>query len=285
VAQKDVISKQTIKRMAVDIAVYLLHLSIDTEDVEVLETEQQRVEYRRADLVVRLKSDGEPFILHVEIQNANEPQMPLRMMRYYTDIALAHPQLPIKQYLMYIGKHKLTMPDQVETADWTYRYTLVDMHSVDCNTLISLDNPDALILAILCDFKGQNEQQVVNYLICRLHQLLKENESRLQDYLFMLNVLSENRDLQQCVKKAGEMLTEVNIENLPFYQLVLEKGWERGVKKGMTEGFEQGIEQGIEQGVETIVRKLLRQQSPEIIAQLIDLPLEKVLAIQNKVEH
>lgn len=284
-AQKDVISKRAIKRIAIDIAVYLLHLTIDSNDVEVLETEQQRVEYRRADLVVKLKSNGQAFILHVEIQNANESVMPLRMMRYYTDIALSHPKLAIKQYLIYIGKQKPTIADKIETEDWSYSYKLIDMHDIDCHTLIEQDNPDALILAILCDFKGQDEQQMVNYIICRLYALLKEDERNFQDYLFMLNVLSENRDLQQCVKKAGEMLTEVNIEKLPFYQLVLEKGLERGIAQGIEKGIEKGIERGIEQGIEKIVRQLLTQQSPEHIALLINLPLEKILAIKNKSTH
>lgn len=278
-AQKDVISKQAIKRIALDIAVYLLHLPVDNDEVEILETEQQRVEYRRADLVVKLKSNGSPFILHVEIQNANEGQMPLRMMRYYTDIALAYPNLPIQQYLIYIGKPKLSMADKVETENWTYRYKLIDMHTVDGNTFIAQDNPDALLLAILCDFKGQDEQQMVNYIICRLHQLLKEDEAGLQNYLFMLNVLSENRDLQQCVKKAGEMLTEVNIEKLPFYQLVLERGWSRGIESGYAEGMEKGMEAGMEK----IVRQLLVQQSPEMVAQLTDLPLNRILAIKGKI--
>lgn len=128
---------------------------------------------------------------------------------------------------------------------------------------------------------GQDEQQMVNYIICRLYALLKEDERNFQDYLFMLNILSENRDLQHCVKKAGEMLTEVNIEKLPFYQLVLEKGLERGI----AQGIEKGIERGIEQGIEKIVRQLLTQQSPEHIALLINLPLEKILAIKNNSNH
>ena len=107
-AEKDIISKQSIKRIAVDIAIHLLHLEIDPNEVELLTTEQERIEDRRADLVVKLKlKNNQSFILHIEIQSSNDKKMPLRMMRYYTDIALAYPDLAIKQYVIYIGKRNL----------------------------------------------------------------------------------------------------------------------------------------------------------------------------------
>jgi len=50
---KDITSKQLLKRMAADLANLLLKLDIDPDSVELLETQHQRVEERRADLVVR----------------------------------------------------------------------------------------------------------------------------------------------------------------------------------------------------------------------------------------
>lgn len=47
--------------------------------------------------------DGEEFLLHVEIANDNFPHMPLRMLRYYTDIRFAKHRGPIRQFLIYIG--------------------------------------------------------------------------------------------------------------------------------------------------------------------------------------
>jgi hypothetical protein len=69
---KDILGKDSIKRIAVDIAIYLLHLDIDPERVELLSTEQQRIEDRRADLVAKLEQHDRPFILHIEIQNNND---------------------------------------------------------------------------------------------------------------------------------------------------------------------------------------------------------------------
>jgi len=106
---KDIISRDTLKRLTTDFARHLL--GIEAEAVEVLETQNQRIEDRRADLVARMRAtDGAEFLLHVEIANNNCPDMSLRMLRYYSDIRLAGHSGSLKQFLIYIGSDRLTMP-------------------------------------------------------------------------------------------------------------------------------------------------------------------------------
>jgi len=121
-AHKDIISKEAVRRIAVDLANLLLDLAIDPDSLELIETETRRIEDRRADLVARVRGQGdEPaFILHIEIQSDNHPQMALRMLRYFTDIALEHPGLPVRQYLIYIGRDKLKMPAGIEQQRLCY---------------------------------------------------------------------------------------------------------------------------------------------------------------------
>jgi len=95
---KDIISRAMLKRLTTDLARQLLDL--DAKAVQVLETQNQRVEDRRADLVARMRqTDGAEFLLHIEIANNNKADMPLRMLRYYTDIRLAGHPGPIRQFL------------------------------------------------------------------------------------------------------------------------------------------------------------------------------------------
>ena len=85
---KDIISRDTLKRLTADLARHLL--GVDGVVIEVLETQNQRVEDRRADLVARMRAaSGEEFLLHTEIASNNQTDMPLGMLRYYTDIRLA----------------------------------------------------------------------------------------------------------------------------------------------------------------------------------------------------
>jgi hypothetical protein len=99
---KDILSKQIFKTLVRDFAIYLFGLPV--AEVELLESVQQRIEERRADLVARVVlAGGETFLLHIEIQNNNQAAMPVRMLRYLTDVMLDYPNTPVRQYLVYIG--------------------------------------------------------------------------------------------------------------------------------------------------------------------------------------
>lgn len=231
--QKDVVTKNLIEALAACLVTRLLKMPVVPDSIEWLDTAQHRVESRRADMVVRMQAsaDQPPCLLHLEIQNSNVTTMPLRMLRYYTDIRLRWPEQPLQQYLIYTGRKKLNMPDGL--PDFNYRYELIDMRTIDCALLLSEDTPDALVLAILCDFKERSARDIISYIIKRLHQLTLEQDEAFRRYLHMLELLSENRDLQDTVKETEQMLTDFNIENLPSFQIATQRGIERGIEKGM----------------------------------------------------
>jgi len=221
-ADKDIVSKDLLKRIAVDIARVLLHLKVDS--AEIIETEYQRIEDRRADLVAHMWGEEGDFILHVEIQNDNDDKMPWRMLRYRAEIGHSYPEVDTRQYLIYIGKAPLAMPEDLRQTGLDYRYRIVDMHRVDCQTLLTQDNPDALVLAILCDFKGRPAREVVHFILERLKQLTADNEGRFREYLRMLEILSTNRDLEKTIEEEEKMLSQVQYSQLPSYNIGHQNG-------------------------------------------------------------
>ena len=127
--KKDLIGKDILRQITIDFANLLFGLDIDPEHLELLEPEDQRIEDRRADFLARVcqRSSDESFLLHIELQNDNDRQMPLRKLRYYTDIQLQWPGEQIRQYELYLGKRPLIMVDHIEHPDWRYCYTLFDI--------------------------------------------------------------------------------------------------------------------------------------------------------------
>ncbi len=91
-----------------------------------------------------------------------------------------------------------------------------------------MDTPDALVLSILCDFKGRDEKEIIRYIISRLRELTGDDEYKLDKYMLILDTLSTNRELQSIVKEVAKMLRETKFEDMPIYQTVLEKGIEKG---------------------------------------------------------
>jgi len=163
--------------------------------------------------------------------------MPQRMLRYRTDIALQWPKVSnIEQYLIYIGKDKLSIADGIEAKGLNYHYHIVDMHQIDCQHFLRQNNPDALVLAILCDFKGRDEQEVIHHIIRELKHYYKENEKGFRDSMSMLEILSSNRDLENKVKQEEKVMLSMRWDELPSYEIGLEKGIEKGIEKGHLQG-------------------------------------------------
>ncbi len=248
--KKDTISKDILKIIIKDIAKYILHFDIQT--IELLDMEFERVESRRADIVAKIDND---IILHLEIQNDNNYQMHYRMLRYWLDINQIAPKYQIKQYVIYIGKKNLTMPNQINVSDLNYTYTLIDMKTIDCQNFLQQNTPDALVLAILCDFKQKDPREIVGYIIDQLLAHTKNDIQAFRKYMLMLEELSTNQDLKDIVKEQ-EMLSTLRYEDLPSYEIGLEKGIEKGMEKGdMKRNYDNAKrmkEEGID--VEVIVR-------------------------------
>ncbi len=265
---KDIIGKDILRQITIDFANILFELDIDPEQLELLETEEQRIEDRRADFLARVRdrSTGKPFLLHIELQNSNDSRMPLRMLRYYTDIQFHWPGEPVRQYVIYLGREELRMADHLEAEGWRYCYTLFDIGEVDCQTLIDRGTPDALVMAILCDFQDKPAQQVVNHIVLRLRELTGDDEKRFRRYFDMLEVLSTNRDLKDQLKEAEDMLKEIDRTQLPSYEL----------------GLEDGIEKGHFEGRLTVARKLLDKLSDEDIAETTGLKLDLIRQLRRE---
>jgi hypothetical protein len=135
--------------------------------------------------------------------------------------------------MVYIGKEKCYMKSQIEREKMNYSYDIINMRDIACEELIQSNDPSAIALSILCDFKGQDKQTVINTILKRLRELNDDNA--FEKYLEIVTLYSTNRGLEKNVKKGVEMLT-VDIEKIPFFQ--------DGVKVGIAQGIERGIEKG-----------------------------------------
>lgn len=289
-AEKDIVSKEVLQHLAADIANILLELDVEHDSVELLQTEQQRVESRRADMVARMRKrqTGEKLILHVEIQNANDNTMPVRMLRYLSDILLQYPEEMVYQYVVYIGKRPLNMPCQLILPAFSYQYYLLDMHTIDCRLLLMKDTPEALVIAILCDFKERPTQDMVNYIVTRLHELTGDDEQRFRNYYQMLETLAENRDLQANLAEAKDMLTQVDVTRFSTYRWGLEAGIKQ--MEAVVEEKDKAIDQALREKEETLhrlqqgVKQLLMMNTltHQQIADVFQLSLEEVAAIARQ---
>jgi predicted transposase/invertase (TIGR01784 family) len=225
--EKDIVTKEIIKEIGQDIALYILGINIDSE-VELVDKEWTRIEKRESDIVFKY----EKKIVHIEIQNDNHPMMEFRMLRYLSDILFEYKGYEVSQHLIYIGQKKCSMKKRIEQNKLSYSYDIIDVRDISCEELLYHEHPSAVALSILCDFEGKDKQMVVNTILKRIRELTKEDDREYQNYLEKVTILSSNRDLEENVKEGAKMLA-VDIEKIPFYQDGLKKGLEKGLEKGV----------------------------------------------------
>ena len=276
--KKDISTKEIIKSITIEIAKYILN--IELESVKFIDKELDRIEKREADVVIKCKISGVESILHLEIQNSNDKIMPKRMLRYFVDITTLYPDLPIHQYLIYIGKKKLNMSNEIVAENINYRYNLVDMHDIECQKLLELDTPEALVLSILCDFRGRDELELLVYIIKRLKELVNEDEHRFSKYMLILETLSTNRDLETTVKEAEEMLKNIELEKLPSYEIGFEQGIKDGIEKGIQRGIQRGIEKATLKNAMVMIKRF--KLSIDEVSKELDIDKEKLLEFIKK---
>ena len=191
------------------------------------------------------------------------------------------------------------MPVELHCYRLEYSYHVLDMHDIDCSELLDSNNPDALVLAILCDFGERAAQEVIERILLALRHIYRDDLVNLRDRLLALEVLATNRNLLPILKQSESEMLTVDIESLPSYQIGWEKGEAMGINKGKAEGEAIGISKGeaigiskgeaigiskgeaigISKGEARLVRALLRKQSPESVAELTGMELSRVLAI------
>ena len=226
--KKDIISKEITKTIIKDISTYILKL--DIKEIEYIDKESQRIENREADILAKVNNE---YILHLEIQSSYDSFMPYRMLRYFTDIKLNKDfhKYPVKQYLINLSNKN--MKNYID--EFNYKFDIIDLKSLDCNYFMNLDTPDGVVLAILCDFKNQNENFVIENIIKKLHSLVK-NEKEYRKYFSMLEELSTLRNLKETIKETEMRLSDITYKDLPSYEIGFEQGIEQGENKGITKG-------------------------------------------------
>lgn len=239
----DLVSRHLLERIALIIARLLFQL--DVAEVTLLEIQNQYLEMWRSDLLLKVTDAEGRYLLHMDIQNTPQKMIAWQMLRYRIDIALQYGFVPVQQFMVYTGHEPLSITNGIQEPGLNYVYRLIDMHTLDYQTLLAQDTPDALVIAILCHFGDTPANEAVRNILKRLLTLTENDESAFRDYLLMLEILSTtNSNLKKIMQEEAAMLSQVKYSDLPSYELGLQKGFQKGLKKGRQDKVEEDIEDG-----------------------------------------
>lgn len=259
----DNVSKFLIEQYSPDFATWLLGESITLTTINPTEL---NVEPIRADSVILLQSRG--IILHTEFQTIGDETMPFRMADYYLRLQRKFPETDIQQVVIYLKRTSsdLVRQDRYITSVMTHQFRVIRLWEQPVE--IFLSRQGLLPLAVLS--QEADKASVLAQVVGELEQITdltkRRNLSAATSILAGLEL--EAQTIQQLMR--GPVMRESTM-----YQAIL--------SEGRAEGIEQGLIQGRTDGERAIVIKVLTRKlgniSPELIAKVNVLSLERLEAL------
>ncbi len=236
-------------------------IGIEVKESEQLTDDLQHTKERKTDVLRRVTdSEGNRFILHIEYQVANEPQMALRMAEYCI-MALRKYRLPVQQHVIFLGKGRATMPTAIEEKNFWFRYNLINIRDIDYRFFLRAAHPEQKIFAILGNFENESPELALRHIV----QEVKQSASGLElgRYFRQLRILAQLRNLDLDFLNDMESITSFFRNEKDILYI-----W--------------GKKEGQEESKEAFVRNLLQNTdfSPEKIAMLADVSETFVRDIQ-----
>ncbi len=205
-------------------------LGIVAVDSEEIPDDIQHTKERKPDVLKKIKDvQGQTFILHLEFQLVDEPEMVYRMAEYHIMLARRY-KIPVRQYVLFLGAGNPKMDTQYESGLMHYMFPLIAFANLDYQTFLQSRQPEEIILGVLASFNGESPETVLYQIIRRIEETT-EGDLALKRYFSQLRVLAQLRNLGQTLRDLAmdSIAKFVSIEKDAAYMVGFDKGEEKVV--------------------------------------------------------
>jgi hypothetical protein len=258
VHQYDKILRENMEEALPGLIKNLLHIHVTHS--EELPDDIQHTKERKPDVLKKITDpSGNTFVLHIEFQAKNEPEMAFRMAEYFI-MLLRKYKLAVRQYVIYIGSNPQNMPDHIHSGPLSFAYQLITLSNIDYRILLQSVHSEEKILAILANFGDINPESVIKTIAEQVIDA-SAGDFTIRRHINQLRILAQLRKFDH---KILTMLDDLKglftVENDPFYRIGEMKGEIKGEKKATQKANEK------------FVKKLLRQTDFSVaeIASLVE---------------
>lgn len=235
-------------------------LGIEAASTEELPDDVQHTKERKPDVLKRVTDvQGNTFVLQIEFQLADEPQMVYRMAEYYVMLSRKY-ALPVEQFVIFLGSSKPTMSVRLTHRKMQFEFSLISFAQLDYRLFLQSERPEEVVLAVLADFHGDNAVDVLTQIVRRISETTGSDLS-LKRHINQLRILTQLRNLDISLTTVMDSIASFFKEEKDFLYI---RGQEHTEAK--------------------IISNLLTNTdfSAEKIADLAGVPVEFVRTVQRK---
>ncbi|HVU55626.1 MAG TPA: hypothetical protein VHD83_11250, partial [Puia sp.] len=212
--------------------------AIHTEE---LPDDIQHTRERIPDVLKRLTvPSGKKFILHIEFQTQNEPEMAFRMAEYFI-MLLRKYQLPVRQYVIYVGRNRPLMTDHISTEQMSYKYHLITLSSIDYHLFLQRPRPEEKMLAILANFGNDDPASAIKGIVKQVIDA-SSGDFAAQRHINQLRILAQLPKFDQEILTMLDNLESVfSDEQDILYRIGEMKGERKGEAKATKKAQEKFV--------------------------------------------
>ena len=204
-------------------------LDIRAVESEELPDDVQHTKERKPDVLKKITDDeGNIYVLQIEFQVADEPEMVYRMAEYYIMLERKY-KLPVRQFVIFLGTAAPAMPTQLDRPNLKFNFPLIAFSALDYRLFLHSERPEEVLLSILANFDGDDVVFALQQIIHRVEET-SSGDFSLKRHFNQLRILAQLRKLGVKLKTAMDSIDQFIIEEEDVLYL-------RGQEKPKHESF------------------------------------------------
>ena len=199
-------------------------LGITVVASEELPDDVQHTKERKPDVLKKITDDRDNiYVLQIEFQVADEPEMVYRMAEYYIMLERKY-KLPVRQFVVFLGSSVPKMPTGLDRENLTFNFPLTSFLALDYRLFLKSNRPEEVLLGILANFDGDNADTVLRQIVSRVEET-SAGDFSLRKHINQLRVLAQLRNLGVQLKSAMDSIASfIRPEKDAFYLIGEERG-------------------------------------------------------------
>jgi hypothetical protein len=204
-------------------------IDADFSSAEELSTELHKTREKKTDFLRKIiyPNPADNYILHVEAQSKDDPNMFFRMQEYHAMIHSKY-KLPIVQVVFYFGRGISKMNNAYNYRKNSFHYELISIQEFSYKTFLESEKPEELILAILADFEDKSKEEVVEMIFSRAKLIINET-NLMGKFVNQIEILSKLRKLDGFIQQFTQNIMALDLKLEDTF--TFKQGESKGEKK------------------------------------------------------
>ena len=182
-------------------------------------------------------------LIGLELQSTNDSNLPLRMAEYALRTYRLYSAFP-DQYVLYVGDEELRMRPELVGPNFSCRYKIFDIRTVDEESLLASPFDSDNIMAILT--RHRDRRQTIQRILARIATL---GTGRRDDALKKLMILAGLRKLGDSIR--------AEVKHMPILNDIMDHDLLGPIFR---EGRQEGLQEGLQKGELAILRRQLAKR-------------------------